>query len=91
MIRFKPLVGKLSETIDDNQGYESLKCSLNLVEETDGVIRVYGRIQRANLPDEIRNPVMLDRNHKVAELILWDCHHRGIRAKHWLNFNRNIG
>ena len=59
-----------------NEKYENIKCTLNLIAEKDGIIRAFGRIQRANLPDEIRKPVMLERNHKLAELILWECHRR---------------
>ena len=58
-----------------NENYENIRCALNLVEE-DGLIRAHGRIQRANLPDEVRKPIMLERKHKMSELILWDCHHR---------------
>ena len=54
--------------------YESLKLSVNLVEEEDGIIRAHGRVQQKKLPVEMRKPVMLERNHKITELILWDCH-----------------
>ena len=63
--------------------YESLKLSVNLVEEEDGIIRAHGRVQQKKLPVEMRKPVMLERNHKVTELILRDCHrrvkHNGVR------------
>ena len=57
-----------------NMKYEDIKCSLNLVKNSDGIIRTYGRIQLANLPEETRKPIMLERSHRLAELILLDCH-----------------
>ena len=33
-------------------------------------------MQRANLLDEMRKPVMLEINNKLTELIIWDCHYR---------------
>ena len=63
--------------------YEDIKFSLNLVKNSDGIIRAYVRIQLANLPEETRKPIMLERSHRLAELILLDCHervkHNGVR------------
>ena len=66
-----------------NTKYEDIKCSLNLVKNSDGIIRAHGRIQLANLPEETRKPIMLERSHRLSELILLDCHervkHNGVR------------
>ena len=63
--------------------YEDIRCSLNLVKDEDDMIRAYGRIQLAKIPDERLRPIMLERSHRLAELILWDCHfrvkHNGVR------------
>ena len=85
----------------NNEKYENIKCALNLIGEKDGIIRAFGRIQRANLPDEIRKPIMLERNHKLAELILWECHRRvkqnGVRetlvefqAQYWVTKSKSF-
>ena len=53
--------------------YEDIKSSLNLIKNNDGIFRAYGRIQLANLPEETRKPIMLERSHRLAERILLDC------------------
>ena len=63
----------------NSDNYEDVKCSLNLIEDEKGIIRAYGRIQQAKIPEETLKPIMLERSHHFAELILWDCH---IRVKH---------
>ena len=59
-----------------NPKYKEICCSLNLQEDENGILRAPGRIQRSPLPENRKNPVMLERSHRLAELILWDCHDR---------------
>ena len=59
--------------VNDNK-YEQIKGSLNLLRDEEGVIRAYGRIQQAKIPEEALESIMLDRSHRLAELMLWDCH-----------------
>ena len=84
-----------------NEKYDNIKCVLNLIAENDSIIRAFGRIQRANLTDEIRKPIMLERNHKLAKLILWECHrrvkHNGVRetlvefqAQYWVTKSKSF-
>ena len=61
----------------NNRKYEEIKCSLNLVTNDDGIIIALGRIQQAsNISAGRRKPIMLERSHKLAELIIVECHHR---------------
>ena len=66
-----------------NEKFDEINCSLNLVEDKNGLLRARGRIQRSNLSEKERNPVMLERSHKLTELIVLDCHvrvmHNGVR------------
>ena len=59
-----------------NPKNEDIRCSLNLTEDGDGILRAPGRIKHSPLPETRRCPIMLDREHWLAELILWDCHDR---------------
>ena len=82
--------------------YEQIKCSLNLLRDGEGVIRAHGRLQLAKIPEEALKPIMLDRSHRLAELILWDCHnrvkHNGVRetlnefqTQYWVTRSRSFG
>ncbi|XP_063959911.1 uncharacterized protein LOC135155123 [Lytechinus pictus] len=44
--------------------------------DDDGVIRVGGRIHRANLSSNIRHPVIIPRKSYVTTLLIRDAHHR---------------
>lgn len=46
----------------------------------DGIIRVGGRIRRANLPRSVTNPVILPKSGHVTTLILRQCHIRTAHA-----------
>ena len=66
-----------------NPNYDNLKNSLNLKEDDEGIIRSRGRIKNASVPYDVKEPTMLDRDHKLTELIIWHCHeivkHEGLR------------
>ena len=84
-----------------NQNYENSKNALNLQEDAKGIIRSRGRIEHANVPYETKEPIMLDRNHKLTELIIWQCHeivkHEGTRetlaefqATYWATQSKSL-
>ena len=66
-----------------NQNYNNLVNLLNLKEDEKGIIRSRGPIAHANVPYDTKEPIMLDRNHKLTEMIIWHCHdivkHDGLR------------
>ena len=85
----------------EESNFKELKCSLNLSEDDNGIIRSYGRIMNANLPYNTRAPIMLSRYHKLAELIVKDCHwnfkHNGekdtltdFRANYWITKGKSF-
>ena len=53
-----------------NPNYDNLKNLLNLKEDDEGIIRSRGRIKNANVPYDTKEPTMLDRDHKLTELII---------------------
>lgn len=42
----------------------------------EGILRVGGRLSRASMPAEAKHPVIIPKNHHVANLILQDAHER---------------
>ena len=42
----------------------------------DGILHVGGRLSRASMPAEAKHPMLLPKNHHVADLILQDAHER---------------
>ncbi|KAL7874304.1 hypothetical protein SRHO_G00052740 [Serrasalmus rhombeus] len=42
----------------------------------EGILRVGGRLSRASMPTEAKHPMIIPKNHHVADLILQDAHER---------------
>ena len=101
---------KKAETlwIEENQkhllkydNYLNLKVNLNLEEDSDGIIRSFSRLKNAKIPFDTKAPVMLDRNQKLADLLVLYYHlkvlHRGVkqtltelRSKYWITSGRSF-
>ena len=67
---------------------------------TDGVLRVGGRIDKAELPWETKHPIVLDHSHEITRLIVIHYHRRlihagvehvfnHIREKYWILHGRS--
>ena len=68
------------EELINSDKFENLKNSLRLKEDEIGLYRCTARIsQNSSMPYETRNPIILNRNHLLAKLIVEDCH---CRIKH---------
>ena len=39
-----------------------------------GILRVGGRLHKANLPESVKHPIILPHNHHLTDLIIQDCH-----------------
>ena len=48
--------------------------------DQDGLIRVGGRLDKADLPYEFKHPVVLPKDHPLTLLILRHCHHDNLHA-----------
>ena len=51
--------------------YKNLVNSLNLKEDDQGIIRSIRRVNHANVSYDTKEPIVLDRDHKLTELIIW--------------------
>ena len=52
--------------------------------DNDSVLRVGGHIRRADLPDQLRHPVILPRKGHVAELVICHCREKTVHQGHGL-------
>ena len=43
--------------------------------DADGILRVGGRLRRANMSESVKHPIILPRKSHITELIIQDCHH----------------
>ena len=93
--------------IIDNQShlqgvkYDELKISLNLQRDDEGLIRSYSRLKNANVPYDAKAPVFINKEHKLAEILVYYFHlkvlHRGVkqtltelRSLFWITRGRNF-
>ena len=51
-----------------------VKSQLNHKIENYGLIRFYGRLDNADLPEETINPILLPTREKIVELLVEDHH-----------------
>ena len=69
--------------------------SLNPYLDGDGVLRVGGRLNRLNIPENVKHPVILPRNHPITAMILQWIHRKNghvgpdhilvlLRNKYWV-------
>ena len=76
------------------QRQSSLKA-LNPFLDDDGLLRVGGRLERANLPFEAKHPAILPKRHQVTRLVIADVHGRSrhmgvnhvlaeVRQRYWV-------
>ena len=53
------------------------KIQRNLdIREQDDLLICHGRLENSYLDLGAKFPIILPRDHKLTELIVWDCHHR---------------
>ena len=62
--------------INEHEKYSDLRRDLNSKKDASGVLRSYSRLKNATVPFEMKVPVFIDRDHKLAELIVNYCHHK---------------
>lgn len=52
----------------------------SFLDENTGLIKVGGRIQKASLPEQTKNPVILPHQHEFVYLLIQDIHERNLHA-----------
>ena len=81
--------------------YKQLEVQLNLKNDADGIIRSHSRMKNACLPVKTKEPIFLNRDHRLVELLVLYCHlkvyHRGVRqtltefrATYWITRGRSF-
>ena len=79
----------------EHERYDELKNQLNFYGDNENIIRSQGRLKNTDLPYNTKDPIMLHRDHRLATLIVENCHrivlHRGekqtlteSRAQYWI-------
>lgn len=69
--------------------------------DSDGILRVGGRLRRTNLPYDSKHPILIPRDHHVTKLIIRDTHERNfhtgnqatlnaIRHKYWVPNGKGV-
>ena len=87
--------------LTNSVGYKQVEKQLNCQSDKDGVIRSYGRMKHANIPDHARAPILLSKEHRLSILLVLYYHlkvmHRGvkqtlneIRANYWVTKGRSF-
>ena len=74
---------EIQKSILNDPAFEQTKKHLHVFFDTNGILRVGGRIDNAPLPFETKYPILLPRIHLLTYLIVYKCHdnvkHNGIK------------
>ena len=84
-----------------NDSFRMWQTQFGLRKDRDGIWRCVGRLQRADLSDDTKHPIFLDKCHPLSTLIVWNCHarvmHGGVketltelRSKFWISRGRQF-
>lgn len=85
----------------DGKQLREIKNNLNLQHDTAGVLRSYSRLKNAKLAFNRRAPIFINREHKLADIIVYYSHlkvlHRGVkqtltemRGEYWITRGRSF-
>ena len=88
-------------SITKNKEFSDLVRNLNLKEDESGLLRSFSGLKNAKIPFDAKAPVFINRNHKLAKLIVCYAHlkvlRRGIkqtltemRSMHWISRGRSF-
>lgn len=81
--------------------YNKMKRSLSLFVDDEQLIRCHGRIEKSNLPNETKFPMLLPSDHDFTNLVVLHCHtevmHNGVRetvtqvrSRYWIVRGRQV-
>ena len=63
--------------LENSDNFNNLKNSLRLQKDSNDIYRSSSRISNAkSLSYDAKNPIILCRNHRLIEMIVWDTHNR---------------
>ncbi|XP_028397211.1 uncharacterized protein LOC114521021 [Dendronephthya gigantea] len=88
-------VREMQRHLPEKREFDQLKAQFGLYTDDEGIWRCGGRLERANLPPSTRHPILLDKDHYLASLIVYSSHrrvmHNGvketlteIRSQYWI-------
>ena len=87
--------------LKNSEKYDDLRASLNIMEDEDGILRSFGRLRNAKVPYDTKAPIMISKDHGLAESLVRYCHlkvlHRGVtqtltelRSSYWITRGRQF-
>ena len=86
---------EVQKEVKSDPKFDEMKTSLKILEDDQGVLKVGGRLDNANIPHETKFPVLLRKRNHFTELVIKKCHeivkHNGTnetltepRSQYWI-------
>jgi len=87
-------------TLRGEVGYEKIRDSLGIIEKK-GILVCQGRLQHSDLHEDSKYPIILPKEHKLAQLVVLECHKRvhhmkvratlaELRSRFWITRGRQF-
>ena len=87
--------------LEDDEYNQVVAYQLNCKMDAENVIRCYGKMKNANIPENVKAPIMLSKDHYLSKLLVEYSHlkvmHRGLkqtlnefRSNYWVTKGRSF-
>ncbi len=77
------LIKEAQEEMKRDKGYKKVARELGVKEDTDGLLKCYGRLGNTEISEEAKQPILLPKYHPLSELYILRAHtrtrHGGVR------------
>ena len=88
-------IKEMQRKLPEKNQFEQWKAEFGLYTDEQDIWRCKGRLEKANLPQSAKHPILVDKEHYFASLIVYDSHRRvmhngvketltDIRSQYWI-------
>ena len=74
------LIKEAQRNFKRDQNFRKIEKELQVKEDEDGVLRCYGRLSNADIPEDAKEPILLPKYHPLTELIILRAHERTLHG-----------
>ena len=76
----KVLIKEAQKNFKRNQNFRKIEKELQVKEDKDGILKCYGRLSNAEIPEDAKEPILLPKYHPLTELIILRAHERTLHG-----------
>jgi len=74
------LIKEAQKNFKRDQNFRKIEKELQVKEDKDGILKCYGRLSNAEIPEDAKEPILLPKYHPLTELIILRAHERTLHG-----------